>query len=148
MQVYEYVFTRRRVSEVPIATMREPRGIALATAPLFAGAENECFVVVMLDTRNRIIGTLILYMGNVSMATVRVGEVFRAAVRLSASSIVVAHNHPSTMLDPSPDDLHLTAELIAAGKLLDIPVLDHLIVDGGIEPAYVSLRDRGVMFNR
>jgi DNA repair protein RadC len=74
---------------------------------------------------------------------VRVAELFRTAVSQHASRIILCHNHPSGDLDPSPDDLRLTAEAIAAGRLLDIEVLDHLIVGGG---SYVSLRDAGIPF--
>ena len=86
-----------------------------------------------------------VYTGNVSASLVRVGELFRDAVRLDASGVVLVHNHPSGDPTPSPDDLHLTAEAIAAGRLLDIDVLDHLVIG---HDAWVSLRDRGVTFDR
>ena len=80
-----------------------------------------------------------------SASLVRVGELFRDAVRLDASGIVLVHNHPSGDPTPSPDDLDLTAEAIAAGRLLDIDVLDHVVIG---HDAWVSLRDRGVTFDR
>jgi len=86
-----------------------------------------------------------VYTGNVSASLVRVGELFRDAVRLDAAGIILVHNHPSGDPTPSPDDLHLTAETIAAGRLLDIDLLDHLVIS---HDAYVSLRDRGVSFDR
>ena len=72
-------------------------------------------------------------------------ELFRDAVRLNATGLILVHNHPSGDPTPSPDDLHLTAEALAAGRLLDIDVLDHLVVG---HDAWVSLRDRGVSFDR
>ena len=86
-----------------------------------------------------------MYVGNVSASLVRVGELFRDAVRVNAAGIILVHNHPSGDPTPSPDDLHLTAEAIAAGRLLDIDVLDHLVVG---HDAFVSLRDRGIAFDR
>jgi len=86
-----------------------------------------------------------VYQGNVSAALVRVGELFRDAVRRHAAGIIVVHNHPSGDPTPSPEDLHLTAEAVAAGRLLDVPVLDHLIIG---HAAFVSLRDRGITFDR
>ena len=86
-----------------------------------------------------------VYVGNVSASLVRVGELFRDAVRLDASGVVLVHNHPSGDPTPSPDDLHLTAEAIAAGRLLDVDVLDHVVIG---HDAWVSLRDRGVSFDR
>jgi DNA repair protein RadC len=86
-----------------------------------------------------------VYAGNVSSSLVRVGECFTEAIRENASGIVAVHNHPSGDPTPSPDDLHLTAELIAAGRLLDIDVLDHIVL---ARDGYISLRDRGVVFDR
>jgi DNA repair protein RadC len=86
-----------------------------------------------------------VYRGNVSTSLVRVGELFRDAVRQHAAGLILVHNHPSGDPTPSPDDLHLTAETVAAGRLLDVPVLDHLVIG---HDAYVSLRDRGVAFDR
>ena len=74
---------------------------------------------------------LTVYQGNVPASVVRIGELFRDAVRRNANGLILVHNHPSGDPTPSPDDLHLTAEAVAAGRLLD---------------AYVSLRDRGVAF--
>jgi DNA repair protein RadC len=86
-----------------------------------------------------------VYQGNVSASLVRVGELFRDAVRLNAAGVILVHNHPSGDPTPSPDDLHLTSEALAAGRLLDIALLDHLVIG---HDAYVSLRDRGVSFDR
>ena len=86
-----------------------------------------------------------VYRGNVSTSLVRVGELFRDAVRQHAAGLILVHNHPSGDPTPSPDDLHLTAETVAAGRLLDVPVLDHLVIG---HDAYVSMRDRGVAFDR
>ena len=75
----------------------------------------------------------------------RVAELLRDAVRETATGIVLVHNHPSGDATPSPDDLHVTAETLAAARLLDIDLLDHLVIG---HDAYVSLRDRGVAFDR
>lgn len=85
------------------------------------------------------------YQGNVSAWLVRVGELFRDAVRLDASGVILVHNHSSGDPTPSSDDLHLTAEALAAWRLLDIDLLDHLMIG---HDAYVSLRDRGISFDR
>ena len=100
--------------------------------------------VLLLNTRNRVVAQERLYQGNVSSAQVRVGELFREAVHRHVSRIVLVHNHPSGDPTPSPDDLALTAEAIAAGRLLDIAVLDHIVIGGD---GYISLRDRGVSFD-
>jgi DNA repair protein RadC len=107
--------------------------------------EREELRVVLLNTKNVVLRVETVYQGNVSASLVRVGELFRDAVRLNASGLILVHNHPSGDPTPSPDDLHLTAEALAAGRLLDIDVLDHLVIG---HDAWISLRDRGVAFDR
>jgi DNA repair protein RadC len=107
--------------------------------------EREELHVVVADVKNRIVATERVYQGSVSASLVRIGELFTEAVRRHASGIVIVHNHPSGDPTPSPDDLHLTAQAIAAGRLLDIAVLDHIIIG---RDAYRSLRDDGVSFDR
>lgn len=146
MQVYEYNYTRRKVAEVP-AHIRSPRDVYIQVGrAMLAEQEQEHLVVISLNVKNGIIGVSDVYRGNVSSSLVRVGELFRDAVRMNATGIILVHNHPSGDPTPSPDDLHLTAEALAAGRLLDIKLLDHIIVAEG--DAFESLRDRGVQFDR
>jgi DNA repair protein RadC len=84
-----------------------------------------------------------LYQGSVSSSQVRVGEVFRQAIIEQASSIIIAHNHPSGDPTPSPDDVAVTRAIVQAGKLLDIDVLDHVVV---CSTRHVSLKERGLGF--
>ena len=143
--IYEYTFTRRRIAESP-AIVRSPRDTLPILRDLIGDRETERLAVLWLDTKNHVIGSEIVYVGNVSAALVRVGELYRGAVRVNATAIIVAHNHPSGDPTPSPDDMHLTAEVLAAGRLLDIALLDHLIL--GEEGTFTSLRDRGIPFDR
>jgi DNA repair protein RadC len=126
-------------------TIRAPRDVAERLTPEMGGLEREELRVLLLNSKNVVVRQVTLYQGNVSTALVRVAELFRDAVRAHATGLIVVHNHPSGDPEPSPDDLQLTAEAIAAGRLLDIPVLDHVIV---ARDAYVSLRDRGIGFER
>jgi DNA repair protein RadC len=96
-----------------------------------------------LDTKNYIIRIVTVYKGNVNTAIVRVGELFRDAIRHNAASIIVVHNHPSGDPTPSPEDVRVTEMVVEAGKLNDIAVLDHLIF---ARNRYVSLKDRGLGF--
>jgi DNA repair protein RadC len=126
-------------------TIRSPRDVADRLLLQMGRLEREELRVVLLNTKNVVLRVATVYQGNVSSSLVRVGELFRDAVRLNASGVILVHNHPSGDPTPSPDDLHLTAEALAAGRLLDIDLLDHLVVG---HDAYVSLRDRGVTFDR
>jgi DNA repair protein RadC len=126
-------------------TIRAPRDVADRLLPEMARLEREELRVLLLNAKNGVIRQSTVYIGNVSAALVRIAELFRDAVRAHAAGLIIVHNHPSGDPEPSPDDLHLTAEAIAAGRLLDIPLLDHVVLaaDG-----FVSLRDRGITFDR
>jgi DNA repair protein RadC len=138
---------RRALVEWPVArwTIRAPRDLADRLVPEMGRLEREELRVVLLSARNTVMSVERVYQGSVSTALVRVGELFRDAVRRHAAGIIVVHNHPSGDPTPSPEDLHLTAETVAAGRLLDVPVLDHLVIG---HDAFVSLRDRGISFDR
>ena len=138
---------RRALAERPAGrwTIRAPRDVAERLSPQLATLEREELHVLLLNAKNVVLRETTVYVGNVSTALVRVAELFRDAVRAHAAGVIVVHNHPSGDPEPSPDDLHLPAEAIAAGRLLDIPLLDHHIVASS---GWVSLRDRGVAFDR
>lgn len=138
---------RRLLADWPAGrwSIRSPRDLADRLVLQMGRLEREELRVVILNTKNTVLRVATAYQGNVSASLVRVGELFRDAVRLDAAGVILVHNHPSGDPTPSPDDLHLTAEALAAGRLLDIDVLDHLVVG---HDAWVSLRDRGVSFDR
>jgi DNA repair protein RadC len=105
--------------------------------------EQEHLRVLLLDTKNHVLDIVEVYRGSVNMSQVRVGEVFKAAVRRNAAAVIVVHNHPSGDPTPSPDDVSVTRAIVQAGKLLDVDVLDHLVIGQG---RYVSLKERGLGF--
>jgi DNA repair protein RadC len=138
---------RRLLADWPAGrwTVRSPRDVADRLMPSMGHLEREELRVVLLNTKNAVVKTVTVYQGNVSSSLVRVGELFRDAVRINAAGAILVHNHPSGDPTPSPDDLHLTAEALAAGRLLDIELLDHVVIG---HDAFVSLRDRGIAFDR
>lgn len=138
---------RRALADWPAGrwSIRSPRDLADRLVLQMGRLEREELRVVLLNSKNSVLTIQTVYVGNVSTVLVRVGELFRDAVRQHAAGLIVVHNHPSGDPQPSPDDLHLTAEAVAAGRLLDVAVLDHLIIG---HDAYVSLRDRGIPFDR
>ena len=105
--------------------------------------EQEHLKVVLLNTRNHVMGVRPVYVGNVHSAIVRVSEVFRDAVRENCPNIILVHNHPSGDPSPSPDDVAMTKQVLEAGRMLNIDVLDHVVVARG---GYVSLKERGLAF--
>ena len=106
--------------------------------------EQEQLRTINLNTRNKIISTRMIYQGSVNSVSVRVGEVFRPALIDNATCLIVLHNHPGQDPSASPEDLLMTRELVRAGKLLDVEVLDHIIIGKG---RFVSLKERGLGFS-
>lgn len=108
-----------------------------------AALAQEQLRVVLLDTKNRVLAIRTVYQGSVNSAQIRVAEVFRDAVRQNAVSVVAIHNHPSGDPTPSAADVAVTVELVRAGELLDVELLDHLVIGDG---RWVSLRRLGLGF--
>jgi DNA repair protein RadC len=103
-----------------------------------AGSDREMILSVMLTVKNDLIGVETVSIGSITASTTTPRDVFKSAILANAVSIIVCHNHPSGELVPSKNDIELTKQLIAAGELLGIKVLDHLIVS---DQGYKSLRD-------
>jgi DNA repair protein RadC len=126
-------------------TVRSPGDVADRLILQLGSLEREELIVLLINAKNVVVGEVAVYRGNVSAAVVRTSELFTEAVRQCVPRVLLAHNHPSGDPTPSADDLTLTASAIAAGRLLDIEVLDHVIVAGG---TYRSLRDLTLAFER
>jgi DNA repair protein RadC len=118
-----------------------PGDAARLLLPEMGLLEQEAMRLLLLDTTHHLIAAVPLYAGTVSECRVRVAEIFREAIRRNATALIVAHNHPSGAVDPSPEDVRVTAEIVQAGRLLDVEVLDHLVL---AQDRYASLRERGL----
>jgi DNA repair protein RadC len=106
--------------------------------------DQEHLKVILLDTKNRVLGTPTLFIGTVNSSQLRVAEVFRPAIQRNCPSLIVVHNHPSGDPTPSPEDIRVTEQLVSAGRLLDIEVLDHLVIG---QQRFVSLKERRLGFH-
>jgi DNA repair protein RadC len=125
-------------------TINSPADAAALVQYEMGSLEQEHLRVMLLDTRNRVLDIVEVYHGSVNSSQVRVGEVFVPALRRMAPAIIIMHNHPSHDPTPSPDDVAVTRAIVAAGKLLDITCLDHLVIGQG---RWVSLKERGLGFS-
>jgi len=115
----------------------------VASHPHF-NPECECFVVLLLNTRRKVKGHQLVAIGTQDSVLVHAREVFRVAIMAAAHAIVVMHNHPSGESSPSDADIRVTRDLIRAGQLLKLEVLDHVIVGHG---NFSSLRSLGHFYN-
>jgi len=136
---------RRLTLEAPEErpTINSPADAAALVQYEMSALEQEHLRVLLLDTRNHVLDIVEIYRGSVNTSQVRVGEVFKAAIRRNATALIVVHNHPSGDPTPSPDDVAVTRAFVQAGKLVDVDVLDHLIIGLG---KFVSMKERGLGF--
>ena len=121
---------------------RSPDDVANYFIPRLFGLKQERFYVVLLNSSNRIIRVKLISEGTLTASLVHPREVFRFAITETAASIILVHNHPSGNPQPSADDIEMTRKLVSAGKLIEIPVLDHLIIAGN---TFTSLARLGII---
>ena len=135
---------RRVDSLAPLdrTAVRTPDDVAALLLPRFRYESRESFVAVLLSTKNHVLKTPVISVGSLNASIVHPRELFREAINASAAAVIVAHNHPSGDPTPSPEDVSLTRKLVEAGKILDIPVLDHVVLGDG---KYVSFKEKGIL---
>jgi DNA repair protein RadC len=122
--------------------MRGPRDVWRYFAPRLEGLPVEEFHVAILDSQHRLERDVLISRGILNGSLVHPREVFREAIAERAAALVLVHNHPSGDPTPSTDDREITAQLVAAGRLLDIPVQDHIVIGRG---RYLSFAESGIL---
>lgn len=135
--------TRPREYDI-LPTVQSPTDAANLLMPDMMHLRQEQLKVVLMDTRNRVLGVRLIYQGTQNTIQVRVAEIIRPAIVADAAAIIACHNHPSGDPSPSPEDVRMSHDLSRAGDDLGISVLDHIIIGQG---RYTSLRQRGLMGN-
>jgi DNA repair protein RadC len=126
----------------PPPSLRSSAEAFALLSPTMRRRKQESFWVFYLDTRHRVIGKQAICRGTLAACIVHPREIFGSAMTRHAAAIILAHNHPSGDATPSPEDERLTTRLVEVGKLLGIPVLDHLVVTAD---SYFSFRDTGAI---
>lgn len=134
---------RRLVAASPEERMkiRSPRDVFNLLAPMLREERREHFIALLLDTKNGVLRTRTISVGDLASSIVHPREVFAEAIRHSAASIIIAHNHPSGDPEPSPEDIAVTKRLAEAGELLGIEVLDHIVLG---HDRFVSMKEKGL----
>jgi DNA repair protein RadC len=123
--------------------IRCPQDVATVVGDYLKESDREHFVVLLLDTKNSVIGINTVSIGILDSALVHPREVYKAAILANAAAIILAHNHPSGDPTPSAEDGHITQRLRAAGQVLGIEVMDHIVV--GDQARFTSLKERGML---
>ena len=134
------VHPERPTGDVP--SIGCPEDVSRLLGPEMAPLAQEQLRVLLMNTKNNVVGQRVVYQGNVNSSMIRPAEVLRPAVMEAVPSIIVCHNHPSQDPTPSPEDAVITRELAQAGKLLGIELLDHVVIGG---ERFVSLKERGLI---
>jgi DNA repair protein RadC len=124
--------------------VRSPADAAQLLMAEMSLLEQEHLRLILLDTKNQVLSIPTVYVGSLNTSLIRVGELFRYALKENCAALIVVHNHPSGDPTPSPEDVIVTGKLVEGGQLLDIEVLDHLIIGRG---RFVSLKERGLGFS-
>jgi DNA repair protein RadC len=124
-------------------TVRSPKDVENLLMPEMQELPHEEFRTVLLTSKNAVIDVVTQYKGTLNSSPVRVAEVYKPAILGNAAAIIAVHNHPSGDPSPSPEDVRVTAELVQAGRILDVECLDHLIIG---RDAYLSLKERRLGF--
>ena len=118
--------------------IKEPQGLVKWLQSYIGMKEQEYFVAVFLNSNNRIVGYRNIFRGLSDSVSVQSRELFREALKCRATRMIIAHNHPSQSVRPSPDDISITGQLQKAGELMDVPLMDHVIVS---QRDYYSFRE-------
>jgi len=138
--VASFEFARRRLLRRSVVIQKAQDVLPLVS--YIANKKQEYFLCISLNGANEVIGNRVVTVGLLNTNQVHPREVFADAISDRAASIILVHNHPSGVLKPSPDDLATTRQLVDAGRILGIPVLDHIIVT---RKGYLSFKERGLM---
>lgn len=133
---------KNETSEQKPAIMSPDDAAALVRFEMSALEQEELWVM-LLDTRYRLIDIGKLYRGSLNASSIRIGEVFKEAIRKNAAAMIVIHNHPSGDTTASPEDIAMTHEMVTAGELLNVEVVDHLIIGGN---RFLSMKNSRIVF--
>jgi DNA repair protein RadC len=114
-----------------LAIIDSPQGAADALSHDLMWQPQERFAVLLLDVKNRLIGTKVITIGTATETLAHPRDIFREVIRQGANRVIISHNHPSGNVEPSPEDIVLTKQLLGGAQLLAIPILDHLILGNG-----------------
>ncbi len=139
---YKVQLVKESSTSIACASFSNPAEVAAFLAPEMACMDREQFMVLLLNTKNRIIGTNVVSIGSLNASIVHPREVFRPAILAPCAAVILAHNHPSGDPSPSMEDMELTKRLDEAGKILGIKVLDHVVIG---ETSYFSFKEKGLM---
>ena len=147
LRLYIPLYTTRlvRIADIPIGIrdqVKSPEDVVEVLCEYFQDKDREEFLIALLDRAQTVIGLAQISVGGLAASIVEPRAVFKAAIEANAASIILVHQHPSGSLNVSREDIRISKQLVECGKLMGIPVLDHIIV---AEKSHTSLAERGLI---
>lgn len=122
--------------------IRTPEDVVNILSADYDAAVVEMAQMLALDTKNKIIGIFVISTGSLNASIIHPRDIFQRAILSNAASVILVHNHPSGDPTPSSEDIELTNKLVQVGKMMDLPILDHVVIGDG---KFVSLKERGII---
>ena len=141
--VYQVYLVRKDTVTAMNRALCSPEDAVRIVQDYLKGADREHFVGLYLDSANHLIGIHTISVGILNSSLVHPREVFKLAYMMNAASIIVSHNHPSGNAEPSSEDITMTKQLVDAGKILGVPIHDHIIITE--QNGYVSFAELGLL---
>ena len=142
--IYRVTLVRETSLTAPAPRLRSAEQAAALLRQYLGAVDREHFVVILLDRKNTPIGINTVSIGSLTASVVHMRETFKAAILANAAAILCGHNHPSGDPEPSREDRALTQRLVDAGKLLGIPLVDHVVIGDGTTASF-SFADQGLL---
>lgn len=136
------LYKRFKVSELTQVKISKPSDVAELVLDELRMLRQEVLILITLDTKNKVISKKEIFKGGLNSSLVHPREIFREAVKDSAASIIICHNHPSGDPTPSRDDINITTRLKECGKMMGIELLDHLIIG---DNRFISLKEKDIL---
>lgn len=141
------------MGQLPLQVVRERNELCRTPADIraicadMADLAQESLQVLLLDSKNRVMDRILVTLGTLNASLVHPREIFRAAIVGNAAAVVLIHNHPSGDPTPSPEDIRVTKQVVEAGRIIDINVIDHVVISRlqGEGLGYVSMRESGMV---
>lgn len=135
---------RKRLAN-PGEALTNPAAVKNLLALKLAGEQAEKFSILLLDNQHRVLAFETLFHGTIDSASVYPREVVKMVLQHNAAAVILAHNHPSGVAEPSQADIQLTRRLKEALALIEVRVLDHIVVGGSVDMQMTSMAERGLM---
>jgi DNA repair protein RadC len=143
--IYSLLLVKEKELQYPLPKISNSHDAKEILQEFLRDKDCEYLVVLLLNHENEYLGLSVVAMGGLTGVSTHTRDVFKAPIRANANAIILGHNHPSGNILPSQQDIDFTKKIIAASKIIEIPVLDHIIVSSGPKDGWFSFLEKGLL---